>query len=90
MALGRSAPMLTSASPGRAAAMVPAPVARSQLPGHRQRSPNSAALNSTKKKCRRRPVAAGAAQPAGAGRSASERAGIGARLARAREGSAKG
>ena len=44
MALGRSAPMLTSASPGRAAGMVPAPVARSQLPGHRQRSPNSAAL----------------------------------------------
>ena len=44
MALGRPAPMLTSASPGRAAAMVPAPVERSQLPGHRQRSPNSAAL----------------------------------------------
>ena len=36
-----SAPML-SASPGRAAAMVPAPVERSQLRGHRQRSPNSA------------------------------------------------
>ncbi len=35
--------MLTSASPGRAAAMVPAPVERSQLGGHRQRSPNSAA-----------------------------------------------
>ena len=32
-----------SASPGRAAAMVPAPVERSQLRGHRQRSPNSAA-----------------------------------------------
>ena len=44
MALGRPAPMLTSASPGRAAALVPAPVERSQLPGHRQRSPNSAAL----------------------------------------------
>ena len=43
MELGRSAPMLMSASPGRAAAMVPAPVERSQLPGHRQRSPNSAA-----------------------------------------------
>ena len=44
MELGRSAPMLmmTSASPGRAAAMVPAPVERSELPGHRQRSPNSA------------------------------------------------
>ena len=41
MELGRSAPMLMSASPGRAA-MVPAPVERSQLPGHRQRSPNSA------------------------------------------------
>ena len=38
MALGRSAPMLTSASPDRAAAMVPAPVERSELPGHRQRS----------------------------------------------------
>ena len=37
MELGRSAPMLTSASPGRAAAMVPAPVERSELPGHRQR-----------------------------------------------------
>ena len=36
--LGRSAPMLMSASPGRAAAMVPAPVERSELPGHRQRS----------------------------------------------------
>ena len=36
--LGRSAPMLMAASPGRAAAMVPAPVERSQLPGHRQRS----------------------------------------------------
>ena len=40
MELGRSAPMLMSASPGRAAAMVPAPVERSQLRGHRQRSPN--------------------------------------------------
>src|SRR5260370_38219839 len=38
-----SAPMLMSASPGRAAAMVPAPVERSEVPGHRQRSPNSAA-----------------------------------------------
>ena len=36
--LGRSAPMLTAASPDRAAAMVPAPVKRSELPGHRQRS----------------------------------------------------
>ena len=36
--LGRSAPMLMAASPGRAAAMVPAPVERSELPGHRQRS----------------------------------------------------
>ena len=44
MALGRSAPMLTSASPGRAAAMVPAPVERSQLPGHRQQIGKSAAL----------------------------------------------
>ena len=35
--------MLMSVSPGRAAAMVPAPVERSELPGHRQRSPNSAA-----------------------------------------------
>ena len=33
--------MLMSASPGRSAAM--APVERSELPGHRQRSPNSAA-----------------------------------------------
>ena len=32
--------MLTSASPGRAAAMVPAPVERSQLRGHRNRSEN--------------------------------------------------
>ena len=38
--LGRSAPMLTSASPDRAAAMVPAPIERSELPGHRQRSEN--------------------------------------------------
>ena len=38
LALGRPAPMLTSASPDRAAAMVPAPIERSQLPGHRQRS----------------------------------------------------
>ena len=37
MELGRSAPMLTSASPVGAAA-VPAPVERSELPGHRQRS----------------------------------------------------
>ena len=36
--LGRSAPLLMSASPDRAAAMVPAPVERSELPGHRQRS----------------------------------------------------
>jgi len=43
MELGRSAPMLTWASPSRAAAMVPAPVEGSQLRGHRQRSPNSAA-----------------------------------------------
>ncbi len=35
-----SAPMLTSASPGRAAAMVPAPVERSQPRGHRNRSEN--------------------------------------------------
>ena len=51
LALGRPAPLLMAASPGRggfagsgrlrrvgAAAMVPAPVERSQLPGHRQRS----------------------------------------------------
>ena len=38
LALGRPAPMLTAASPDRAAAMVPAPVKRSELPGHRQRS----------------------------------------------------
>jgi len=44
MALGRSAPMLMSAWPGRAAAMVPAPVGRSQLWGHRQQVGNSAAL----------------------------------------------
>ena len=43
MEFGRSAPMLMSASPGRAAAMVPAPVEGSQLRGHRQRTPNSAA-----------------------------------------------
>src|SRR5271156_2186484 len=43
MELGRSAPMLMSASPGRAAALVPAPVEGRQLRGHRQRSPNSAA-----------------------------------------------
>jgi hypothetical protein len=43
MALGRSAPMLMSASPGRAAAMVPAPVEGRQLPGHRQRSPKNKA-----------------------------------------------
>jgi hypothetical protein len=42
MARGRSAPMLTSASPGRAA-MVPAPVEASEVRGHRQRSPISAA-----------------------------------------------
>ena len=43
MELGRSAPMLTWASPGRAAAMVPAPVEGREVRGHRQRSPNSAA-----------------------------------------------
>ena len=43
MELGRSAPMLTWASPGRAAVMVPAPVEGRELRGHRQRSPNSAA-----------------------------------------------
>ena len=43
--LGRSAPMLTSASPGRAAAMVPAPIERSELPGHRQQIGKSAALS---------------------------------------------
>ena len=36
MELGRSAPMLTWASPGRAAAMVPAPVEGSEVRGHRQ------------------------------------------------------
>ena len=45
LALGRSAPMLTSASPDRAAAMVPAPIARSELPGHRQQIGKSAALS---------------------------------------------
>ena len=35
--------MLMSVSPGRAAAMVPAPAEGRQLRGHRQRSPNSAA-----------------------------------------------
>ena len=35
MELERSAPMLMSASPGRAAAMVPAPIARRELRGHR-------------------------------------------------------
>ena len=40
-----SAPMLMSASPGRAAAMVPAPVERSELPGHRQQIGKSAALS---------------------------------------------
>ena len=45
MELGRSAPMLMSASPGQAAAMVPAPVEGRQLRGHRQRTPNSAAPN---------------------------------------------
>ena len=44
MALGRSAPMLMSAWPGQAAAMMPAPVGRSQLRGHRQQIGNSAAL----------------------------------------------
>ena len=44
MELGRSAPMLTSASPGRAAAMVPAPVERSEVRGHRQQIGKSAAL----------------------------------------------
>ena len=39
-----SAPMLMSAWPGRAAAMVPAPVGRSQLWGHRQQIGNCAAL----------------------------------------------
>ena len=43
MELGRPAPMLTSAWPGRAAAMVPAPVEGREVRGHRQRSPNSAA-----------------------------------------------
>ena len=37
MELGRSAPMLTWASPGRAAVMVPAPVEGRELRGHRQR-----------------------------------------------------
>ena len=45
LALGRSAPMLTSASPDRAAAMVPAPIERSELPGHRQQIGKSAALS---------------------------------------------
>ena len=43
--LGRPAPMLTSASPDRAAAMVPAPIERSELPGHRQQIGKSAALS---------------------------------------------
>ena len=36
MELGRSAPMLPSASPGRAAAMVPAPLEGREVRGHRQ------------------------------------------------------
>ena len=45
MELGRSGrPMMTWLRRVGAAAMVPAPVERSELPGHRQRSPNSAAL----------------------------------------------
>ena len=36
MELGRSAPMRMPASPGGAAAMVPAPIERIELPGHRQ------------------------------------------------------
>ena len=41
---GDRRPMMMSASPGRAAAMVTAPVERSEVRGHRQRSANSAAL----------------------------------------------
>jgi hypothetical protein len=40
---GDRPPMLMSASPGWAATMVPAPVERVELRGHRQRSPNSPA-----------------------------------------------
>ena len=43
MARGRSAPLLMSLRLVGAAALVPAPVERIELRGHRQRSPNSAA-----------------------------------------------